>query len=99
MKLPTSVRIGRTQYTVQMKPMMLDKLGHISYKTNTIRIATHDVLGRRRRARDVSETFWHELTHGILHDMGPKWSALRDDEAFVIAFSRRLNAAIYSATL
>lgn len=44
--------------------------------------------------KERSETFWHEITHGILHDMKHKQ---RDDEKFVIGFSQRLNDAIRSA--
>jgi len=42
----------------------------------------------------VYDTFWHELTHAILKDMGSKLEA---NEDFVCAFSSRLNKAILSA--
>jgi hypothetical protein len=43
-----------------------------------------------------AETFWHELTHCILHDMGHK---LWRDEQFVTEFSKRLNQAVHTAKL
>jgi hypothetical protein len=44
----------------------------------------------------VRDTFWHELTHAVLHDMG---HPLRDDEKFVVKFANRLSCAIDSAQL
>jgi len=40
------------------------------------------------------DTFWHELTHAILYEMG---HPLRKDEDFVTKFSGLLNTAILSA--
>ena len=39
-------------------------------------------------------TFWHELTHAILHEMGNK---LGRNEAFVTEFADKLSGAIDSA--
>jgi hypothetical protein len=50
--------------------------------------------GRYRTDRQISETFWHEVTHAILHDMDhPLWK----DEKFVTAFSKRLNEVVHTA--
>ena len=43
-----------------------------------------------------ANTFWHELTHAILHDMD---SELNYDEKFVSAFSDRLSQAVETAVL
>ena len=54
-----------------------------------IRIMTH-----KRTPEAISETFWHEVTHAILHNMGDKrWR----DEKFVVGFSKRLNEVVHSA--
>ena len=47
------------------------------------------------RLSALEETFWHELTHAILHDMGEH--QLNNRESFVEEFSRRLSAAIRTA--
>ena len=44
----------------------------------------------------VSDTFWHELTHAILHDMD---HPLRKSERFMSGFAERLNRAVNSARL
>jgi len=42
----------------------------------------------------MSDTFWHEVTHAILHDMGSK---LYNNEKFVNGFSDRLNKVVLTA--
>ena len=44
--------------------------------------------------RKMSDTFWHEVTHAILEDMGHKLEA---DEKFVTAFANRLTKVITKA--
>lgn len=63
--------------------MRPSQLGYIDYYTKYIYF-TH----KRLPNTELSETFWHEVTHAILHDMR------RDDlnnESFVKAFSKRLS--------
>jgi hypothetical protein len=44
--------------------------------------------------KNMAETFWHEVTHCVLHDMShPLWK----DEKFVTAFSQRLNQVVHTA--
>jgi hypothetical protein len=51
---------------------------------------------RTFKPAEVSDTFWHELTHAILHDMNhPLWK----NERFVSGFAERLNRAVNSARL
>lgn len=70
-------------------------VGGTWYKEKLIEVATHsNVRGVRFKKEDVYDTFWHELTHAILKDMGSKLEA---DEKFVTAFSERLTNAILSA--
>jgi hypothetical protein len=53
----------------------------------TIRVET-------RATKLMTESFWHEVTHGILDDMkDPRWN----DEKFVTAFSKRLAQVIHTA--
>lgn len=98
MMIPTSIKIGKTRYDVAQPFTMLPPVsaGSVTYGLS-IRVAhyTH-VRGRLvpRSERQRSETFWHEVTHAILHDMGHKLEA---NEHFVTEFSKRLNDAIHSA--
>lgn len=94
MQLPKTIKVSRTTYSVQ-QPKSLPRmaLGHIDYESRTIRIAKqahNKAVGKHER----SDTFWHELTHAILHDMD---SRLVNDEKFVTRFAYRLNNAINSA--
>jgi hypothetical protein len=93
-KLPKQIRVGAKRYEVVRKYATKSELGHIQYEDPTIFVATRDRGGIRLSVEDQHETFWHELTHGILHDMN---HPLRDNERFVKAFSKRLNRAIFSA--
>jgi len=43
----------------------------------------------------MTDTFWHELVHAILNDMGR--NTLNADEQFVTGFANRLTKAIQSA--
>jgi hypothetical protein len=54
-----------------------------------------NVTGKRFKVTDVEDTFWHELTHAILADMG--MHALNNDETFVTGFANRLTKAIQTA--
>jgi len=98
MQIPKSIRVGKTRYPV-MQPYMLippDCAGSVTYG-HSIRVARRMRTGGRlvtRSERQRSETFWHEVTHAILHDMGSKLEA---NEQFVTDFSKRLNDAIHSA--
>lgn len=89
--LPKRIKIGRTNYEVATMHEIEDDpraMGRISYGLKRIEIAT------KYPAVEVRNTFWHEVTHGILQDMG---SELTDNERFVVAFANRLSDAIDSA--
>jgi len=45
-------------------------------------------------AKRMDETLVHELTHGILYEMGLK--SLAYDERFVTKFAKLFNNAVYS---
>lgn len=97
MKIPKSIKVGKKKYSVhQVKHM--DKrgiMGAVNYNASCIFLATHsNVRGVRFKKEEIADTFWHELTHAILKDMGSKLEA---DEKFVSGFSDRLTKAILSA--
>lgn len=97
MKLPKKIKVGNTEYTVN-KVKHLDHRGAVGgtwYKQKVIEVATHSNISNQRfKQEDIYDTFWHELTHAILKDMGSK---LEGNEKFVTNFSERLNKAILSA--
>jgi hypothetical protein len=63
--------------------------------THTISIAQGNPdRGYKYTADERSNTFWHELTHAILYDMG---NDLTHNEKFVTAFADRLDQAIKTA--
>lgn len=97
MKIPTSIKVGRKKYQVNQVKQLHQRgaMGGTWYKEAVIEVATHsNVRGTRFKREEIYDTFWHELTHAILKDMGSKLEA---DEKFVCAFSERLTNAIISA--
>ncbi|MEI7464718.1 MAG: hypothetical protein WCJ87_05195 [Burkholderiales bacterium] len=78
--MPTKGKMGRVFFTSQ-----LIQIGLRSNRT-----------GRTFKPAEISDTFWHELTHAILHDME---HPLCRNERFVSGFSERLNRAVNSARL
>jgi hypothetical protein len=99
MKIPKEVTIGRTPHLVcTKKSVVVGKTichGSFDEETHTITVAQMNPLrGYKYDSSERANTFWHELTHAILHDMGCK---LTHDEKFVTAFADRLDQAIKTA--
>lgn len=98
MKIPKKAQINKTTYKVKrIHSFKNGKVGEIHYKKKQITLAKHVVsalLTCRVSNREQWETFWHEVLHGILHDM--KRHDL-NNEAFVRAFCRRLYTVLRSA--
>jgi hypothetical protein len=94
--LPASLRIGRHRYTVEVvRRMRGRRMGSIDYRQRLITVGTvSTVTARPYRPGEVRDTFWHEVTHGILHEMG---HALSSNEAFVGEFATMLTRAIETA--
>lgn len=97
MIIPTRITVGDHKYTIHMCKQMPGKgvMGAVHYNLGTIQLATHSNTSNGRYSPSrLQETFWHEITHAILHDMGHK---LHTNERFVTDFSSRLSKAISSA--
>ena len=98
MKIPKQVTIGKTKIKInQPVSLMVGEQacrGCFCRASNEIDVAKKDVHGFTFNKAERSETFWHEITHAILHDMKNKLSY---DEKFVTAFSQRLDQAIKTA--
>lgn len=97
MKIPKQVTVGKKKYGVRVVRTLGRglKRGFIEYGPQRITLATHDVYSLPYAASEKRETFWHELTHAILKDMGR--DELCSNERFVSSFSGRLSKAIDSA--
>lgn len=93
MMIPKSFKLGKKRVDVAQydkKRLYGGAVGSFYYSIERMAIAT------RRPKREVNETFWHETTHAILHDMKhPLWN----DEKFVTAFSKRLAQVVETAVL
>ena len=97
MPIPKTIRIGRKTYRVT-QPQQMRKTatkGDITYEEKHIQVARAcTVTERKYSPKERAETFWHEVTHGILEDMD---HPLATSEKFVDAFAKRLNGVIHSA--
>ena len=99
MKIPKQVVIGGTPHQIRTKKhLVVGKTlcrGAFDERACTILIAQGNTeRGYVYNADERANTFWHELTHAILHDMGDK---LTHNEKFVTEFSNRLDQAIKTA--
>jgi hypothetical protein len=93
---PSSPKIGNRRYEVKVqRHTSRATMGEVNYTYGFIRSATHSTrTGRKFRRAEVHDTFWHEVTHGILWEMGHR---LYQNEKFVGQFANLLNRAIESA--
>lgn len=95
MLIPKSFRIGRKKYKVDIQDNSLKRFGSFMPEANRVTIYRAWKFKERTEAA-MAETFWHEVTHAILHDIDhPRWK----DEAFVLAFSKRLTEVVRTAEL
>jgi hypothetical protein len=99
MQIPKKFKLGDAHYGVSIKRSLPRGIwGRCWLDSHHIEIATH--WQRKPRpttgSRGTGVTFWHEVTHAILHDMG---NALYNDEAFVTAFSKKLGQVIETSEL
>ena len=102
MKIPKKIRIGRKKFRVEQVEKIEIKrhrpaAGMVVYLDGLITLATHSAYTKKPHPPEyISESFWHEVTHAILHDMG---HSLETSEKFVTAFSQRLNKVVLGAEL
>lgn len=97
LQLPKKIKVGDRWYSVEIVETMERRaqMGCVYYSMGEIEIAMRSNLTNKPYSDDeVSDTFWHELTHAILYDMG---SHLYKNEKFVTRFANRLATAIKSA--
>ena len=98
MQLPKKIRVGNKWYSVEVVEAMVEKgyMGKVYYPEQKIKIGlTSTQTGKKFKSADVHDTFWHEVVHAILEDMG--YETLNRNERFVTGFAKRLNKAIETA--
>lgn len=95
MRFPKTVRIGALRYKVYslrtLPAPYVKNAGLIRFKDRAIFVTSHSYTGSRWTAKQRRILFWHEVVHGILHDM--KRYKLNNDERFVHGFATRLEGA------
>jgi len=98
MLIPKEITVGKRTYTVTRPQTIQDPaaMGRTYFDENRIEIAKFDNHGNTFEQEEIDDTFWHELTHAILYDMGHDLSS---NERFVTAFANRLSDAVNSAKL
>ncbi len=90
MKMPKQIKVGRVTYTIQRVPKLRDRCGFVDVDAKVITLATGNMLGRYSAA-ERANTFWHEVTHAILYEIGDELWA---NERHVNAFANRLEPII-----
>ena len=97
MQLPRKIKVGDRWYSVEIVETMERRaqMGCVYYGPGTIELALKsNTTNKPYSKNEISDTFWHELTHAILYDMG---STMYKNERFVSRFASRLAKAINTA--
>ena len=84
------IKIGRTKYKLQRIDAFKGRAitGQINYEDKTITIARRGgITGWKIPKTNQDQVLWHEVVHGILHDMK---HPLNKNEKFVDGFAKRL---------
>jgi hypothetical protein len=98
MNLPRKIKVGTKWYSVEVVEAMAEKgfMGRVYYPDQKIKIGkSSNTTGRQFKPEQVHDTFWHEVVHAILADMGE--DRLNGNERFVTGFANRLTKAIETA--
>lgn len=93
--IPTSFNLHGHTITVEMSDELTDKedaRGLASYRLGKITIQRFNDKFYNRPDSQIEQTFYHELVHFILNEMGEK--ELQGNEKFVDIFSSLLHQAI-----
>lgn len=95
MEYPKSLKIGAHRYEVKLADTIPGVHGYVNYTYKYIKLAQRSSrTGCSYKRDERDDTFWHELTHAILYEMGHK---LYSNEKFVSQFASHLTKAINSA--
>ena len=95
--IPHRIRVGDKLYSVDIVETMRGKreMGRVWYDAKRIEVGEKsNITGRSYTPDQVHNTFWHELVHAVLYEMGTN---LYSNEKFVTDFANHLAKAIRSA--
>lgn len=98
LQVPTTIRVGKHRYSIEVVEAMLRKheMGRAHYDKRRIEVGRKsNTTGKRYSNTQIMDTFWHEVVHVILNEMGEH--SLNNDERFVTEFANRLTQAINTA--
>ena len=99
MQTPKTFQLSNKTFTVRVVDTMPCRghMGEVDHDKRVVTIATtSNLTGRSFKTEEVSDTFWHEVTHAILQDMNHR---LWNNEKFVTRFANRLNEVINTAEI
>lgn len=99
MQIPKEFKLSNKRYTVDFVRHTHPRgtMGEVVYGLRKISIATNSGLDDRSfKQEELADTFWHEVTHAILKDMG---HSLWNNERFVTRFANRLTEVVNTAKL
>tara|TARA_R110000868_G_scaffold112176_6_gene302337 strand:- start:3312 stop:3617 length:306 start_codon:yes stop_codon:yes gene_type:complete len=98
MRIPKKMRVGDKWYSVDVVESMRKRgdMARVFYPEQRIEIGMRsNRTGKSFAPAAINNSFWHEVVHAILHDMGRE--SLNRDERFVTAFADRLSKAVDTA--
>ncbi len=90
MKIPKTIRIGNKEFKIKIKNRISwsKKIsGQINYDDKEL------MINKKLKGRDLESTFFHELAHGLFHEMEfnyPQMVKFRNDETFIQEFGLNL---------
>lgn len=90
--IPKQLRVGKRIIKVRREHSNAGVLGYC-VGGKEICLYTHS-HGRAVTVPQANETFWHELTHAILYEMG---KPIKQEERFVRTFAKLLSQAVNTA--
>ena len=96
--IPKEVTVGTRVYKVK-KVRTFGKLclrGKVRYVLGEILIANYGYAVGKYTPKEQFDTYWHELTHAILFEMGHE---LFNNEKFVDSFADTLAQSMHTAKL
>lgn len=94
-KIPSQIKIAGQNFDIKFKNRLEeDKLGTCCVAESSIEIA-ETFMGRKQSLASQVNTFYHEMIHAILDNMGE--NSLSGNERFVSCFSGFLTEAMGNA--
>ena len=96
-KIPKSFFLYSRKFKVEFDKKLIDEsnwTGMAAFREKKIKLQPLTEANNREQI-DVEQTFFHELTHWILHEA--EYEKLNDNEIFVERFSKLLHQALSTA--